>query len=791
MPAVKFSFHTGLRQRLFRNVTLAGSWDRAGTASPVWSELPMDEVRLADGSFSYQATLQLSAASAEHRFDWGVKVDTLTRGGVQSGRWAIAAELQDWRRRDQVRTFTLGATSGHEQYHLTRLSQLGANIQRKVAANRVRFGVWAPNARSVALVLGDPALGYIDNGGGGVTARHPMQPNGEVWEVEVVLPDPDNTVYMFEIVKDNGRKVYRTDLYSRCQVGSGYKDPDGAPGQIPPIELDGRVSCSFVMDPAKVEQPTGSGRYLSESEFWQDEFDSRRPVPTAPNELVIYELHVGALGFGLDRPGNIDDAIALLPYLEELGVNAVELLPISEFAGSLGWGYGTTHFCAVEFSSGGPDHLKAFVKACHQRGIAVIVDVVYNHYPDKAERAEWMYDSDSHEKNLYYWYEGKPSDYQSETGGYVDNISSGWAPAFHSEMVRSLFISSAAALVFDYHVDGFRVDQTTSIHAYPTLHADGREATQARIFGAKFLREFGRSLRLLRDDLILLAEDHSTFDEVLKPIADGGMGFTAKWYNDFYHHLIGDTHHSPNLLKSAGFGGDWGLDLTFFAGLLENAGPWSVVFHESHDEAGNSVNDGERSRRTLMTAVNQVDPQALSGTLRGYAEARARVVAGLNLLSAGVPMFFMGEEIGAARFYTNDDWYDNREDLWGDKAGRGSNLFQFYKDLIALRRRMSALRSAHLKVVHVHDDNRVIAFKRWGDHSEALVIATLSNTPYPAGYTLWHDHIPGGSWREVFSSDSASYGGLNYGNGGATLTNPSGSFTAVLPPNGFVVFERH
>jgi 1,4-alpha-glucan branching enzyme len=153
-------------------------------------------------------------------------------------------------------------------------------------------------------------------------------------------------------------------------------------------------------------------------------------------------------------------------------------------------------------------------------------------------------------------------------------------------------------------------------------------------------------------------------------------------------------------------------------------------------------------------------------------------------------MFFMGEEIGATKLYTNENWYDNRENLWGEKSGRGGNLFRFYRELIALRRRLSALRSAHLKVVHVHDDNRVIAFKRWGERSEALVIASLSNQPYPAGYTLYHDHIPGGTWREVFSSDSANYGGLNYGNGGATLNNASGSFSAVLPPNGFVVFER-
>jgi len=292
--------------------------------------------------------------------------------------------------------------------------------------------------------------------------------------------------------------------------------------------------------------------------------------------------------------------------------------------------------------------------------------------------------------------------------------------------------------------------------------------------------------------VILLAEDHSDWDEVLKPVEAGGMGFSAKWYNDFYHHLIGDTGRSPNLLTSAGYGGNWGLAMSFFGSILERLGAWSVVFHESHDEAGNSKfdQDRERSRRTLLAAVNQSDPNALVGSLRGYAEARTRVVAGLSLLSAGIPMFLMGEEIGAAKPYRYDDWFLFRENLWGDRNGIGAALFRFYQDLIALRTRLPALRAPNTKVVHAHDDNRVIAFKRWSDQSEALVVASLSNAPYPAGYVLQHDHIPGATWREVFSSDSSAYGGLNYGNGGASVTYPAGYFEAILPPNGFVVFER-
>ncbi len=802
MPTVKFWFHTGVRQRRLSSVTLTGSWDAAGQASEAWSQRLMNEVIEPDGTLSYEVSVVLKGIGST--FEWGVRVDTRAGNTTHTGQWAVAAELKDWQDRRQIRRFTLGANGQVERYYLTRLSQLGANIQRNVAGKPVRFSVWAPNARAVALVFGHLATGYIDNQGGGVidrggvADRHAMQSVGAgVWQVELPVSNIDTSVYMFEIVDDAGHTRYRTDLYSRCQVGSGDHDPDGAPFSGAAIELDGRVSCSFIMDPTLVESPIRSGAFIDEATFWKDEFSPDRPVPKQASDLVIYELHVGALGYNQPRPGNLTDAIALIPYLLALGVNAVELLPISEFSGAKNWGYGTTHFCAVEFSSGGPDHLKAFVKACHQRGIAVILDVVYNHYPD-AERAEWQYDSSEHQRNIYYWYEGNPSDYQTTEGatfpegGYVDNESSGWAPAFHDEMVRGLFASSAVHLMLDFHIDGFRVDQTTSIHEYPKLKFDGRPADQAKIFGAKFLREFARTLRLLEGEVILLAEDHSTFDEVLRPIDDGGMGFDAKWYNEFYHHLIGDTGRSPNLLSSAGYGGNRGLDMGFFGSLLERTGPQSVVFHESHDEAGNSKFDEgrQRSRRTILAAVNQAEPSSLTGGLRGYAEARTRVVAGLSLLSAGVPMFLMGEEIGAAKPYRYDDWFLNRENLAADRQGVGANLFRFFSELIALRHRLAALKAPNIKVVHAHDDNRVIAFKRWSDHSEALVLATLSNDPFPLGYAIHHEHIPAAQWREVFSSDSAAYGGLNFGNGGAAFSNSVGEFNAILPANGFVVFER-
>ena len=221
---------------------------------------------------------------------------------------------------------------------------------------------------------------------------------------------------------------------------------------------------------------------MTEEDFWRDEFDPQRPVPTRLEDLVIYELHVDGLGAGRSPRGMLQDAIDLLPYLKDLGVNAVELMPLAEYEGWASWGYGSSHYLAIEYAGGGRDQFKYFIRACHRHGIAVIMDVVYNHYIADAERAQWGYDSNAPERNIYYWYEGRASDYPGAnppgSGGYIDNMSTGWAPRFWEETVRKLFISSAAMLVDEFHVDGFRVDQTTSLHSYAVIHADGRARRQ-------------------------------------------------------------------------------------------------------------------------------------------------------------------------------------------------------------------------------------------------------------------------------------------------------------------------
>lgn len=757
-----------------------------------------------DGAITYEAEVPLGDADFGKEFRWEVVLDGplgLDRNGVFTEQPGPEHDLL-------FRRFTLERHTPREQrYYLTHLRRLGA--QKYFAADGgppgISFAVWAPNAQSVEVVFGSLENGYIANDGSGIDLSRPTftlhRMQDGVWKVD---PEDDPRLgrfsdfvgapYMYKIQKEGGEFAYRTDLYSRSQLGTGDENPRGEPFQKSPRELDGVVSCSLVLDfdvvYADKRHSGPSAQAISEEEFWQSEFCHATPLPSRIDDLVIYELHIGSLGYGQVRPGNFEDAISLIPYLVELGINAVELLPIMESNGTKTWGYGNSHHFAIESSAGGRDQFRRFVRACHQRGIAVIVDVVYNHYVPDGDRAQWHYDSDREENNIYYWYQGKTSDYQSPDGGYVDNLSSGWAPRFHEQMVRTLFISSAVALVTEFHVDGFRVDQTTSMHAYNSLHADGRSVPEANLAGAKFLRELSRTLRMVRPATILTCEDHSDWVLVTEHPDGAGLGFDATWYSNFYHHLSGDTGRGAecaNLLVTAGRGGNGELAMDLFAGALAATGRKTVVYHESHDEAGNS----EHSQRTLMAAIAAPRGAAApTGELRKFAESRCRFAAGLALLSAGTPMFLMGEEIGASKDFKFDNFLEHREDLQAERVGAGRYLFRFYRDLIRLRQRHHACAAPNIEVVYTHNADRIIAFRRWKGPENYLVIATLSDHGWPDGYELASDKLLDGQWREIFTSDAACYGGDGVSNEREPIVASEGRLKLKLPARGFVVVRR-
>ncbi|CAA9319725.1 MAG: GH13 / GH13_10 / GH13_9 / GH13_11 / GH13_36 [uncultured Gemmatimonadetes bacterium] len=800
MTTVRFIYLTGQKRSLFRNARLKGSWDAAGRYSGEWTESPMQEIVAEDGCPAFVATVRLHGGAAGEVFRWGVVLD----GPAGANQWGIITEAPGSSAKDQRRYREFrprGGTEQDERYYLTWSRRLGAQklYTDPVLPPAIRFSVWAPNATAAEVVFSPPAHGYIADDGTGIDPARPPIPmargDDDIFES---APVPDfaafaGAPYMFRIVNAQGDVVYRTDLHSRWQIGRGDQNPRHGGWNGDPATLDGGVGCSVVIDQDVVrrefEPPAGSPPVLvADDEFWSREFTPGLPVPTRVEDLVIYEMHAGSLGFGRPGAGTLADAVGLLDHLVELGVTAVELLPISEFSGTLGWGYGDTHHFVIESSAGGRDKYKYFVRECHRRGIAVIQDVVYNHFDNDAERAEWQYDSTQPEENIYYWYEGSSAQYPRPDGGYLDNGSSGFTPRFWEEPVRHLFISSAAEFVEEFHVDGLRVDLTQAIHRDHALHANGWGVSRANELGQQFLREWSRTLRLIRPGAMLIAEDHSGWDAVTKMPSVGGLGFDSTWFAAFYHNLIGDAdmgRDAARLLHQAGQGDERPVAMGRFSSVLEGSRFDKVVYHESHDEAGNAGG----SMRTSRTAVNGAE---LWGATRDYAEARCRVVTGLSVLSAGTPMFFMGEEIVAQNIYKFDNVESAKEDLLGERRGNGARMFRFYQELIRLRRRHPAIRSREIDVIHAHDANRVIAFTRRKGENELLVVASLNNQPFAAGYVLdtSAQRLPGGLWQEIFNSDSATYGGSGLGNFSASLPCDNGRIDLRIPANGFVVLQK-
>jgi 1,4-alpha-glucan branching enzyme len=793
---VQFRYLTGLKRSIFRNARLVGSWDGAGRWSPVWTATPMTAVTAEDGCPGFIATVDFDAGEIGKSFRWGVKLD----GPAGANIWGIPTEVHDMNSSDRFREFVLAADakSRRQDFYFTYARRMGGrkHFADGSATPDLRFRVWAPNAQRVEVVFGKLDNGYIADDGYGIDAGRPVISlsggRDGIWASDVI-PDFaafDGAPYMYRVKNAEGETVYRTDLFSRNQVGRGDFDPNGAHYSGDPSKLDGSKGCSLIESFDTVARDFGQpvGARISEAEFWASEFTPGFAVPSRVEDLIIYELHVNALGAGKAAGGDLQDALDLLPYLSDLGVNAVELMPMCEFSGAYGWGYGDSHYFTIETAAGGRDAYKHFVRACHRRGIAVIQDVCYNHYDGNAARAEWQYDSTAPEQNIYYWYEGRPADYGSPDGGYLDNGSSGYAPRYWEEIVRHLFVSSAAAFVEEFHVDGLRLDLTQAFHRDNRLHADGRPLASANLFGQKLLREWSRTLRLIKPAVMLIAEDHSGWPAVTQPPDIGGLGFDVTWFADFYHNLIGDAESAggrARLVKYAGQGGDGPLDIEQFAGALYASQFNKVVYHESHDEAGND----RGTERTIFCAVNDA---ALVGATRDYAEARSRVAFALSLLSGGTPMFFMGEEIGAQQPYKYDSFLSHREDLAGERAGNGARLFRFYQDAIRFSRNHPAARSQEVDVIHALGSSRLIAFTRSAGGDRLLVVASLRNQPFADGYVIQTDpaRLPDGLWREIFNSDAAIYGGSNLGNFGADISVSAGRFQARVPANGVLVFQK-
>lgn len=467
------------------------------------------------------------------------------------------------------------------------------------------------------------------------------------------------------------------------------------------FRLDGGA---LLPDPRSPYQPYGVhgvSKLVDHSRFpWSDAGWQAKPLSSG----VVYELHLGTF----TPSGTFLSAIDKLGYLVDLGITHVEFMPVNEFSGDWGWGYDGADLYAPHHNYGKPDDFKALIDACHHNGLAVILDVVYNHL-------------------------GPTGNYLSHFGPYfTDMYHTPWGSAVNldnrgSDEARRFFLDNALMWMRDYHVDGLRLD---AIHAF--------QDDSAIHFLEQLSAETEQLSAHLGRHLFLIAESDLNDPRVIRSRDAHGFGIDAQWTDDFHHALF-----SLMTGQMDGYMGDFGSfqDLaTAFGEAFVYSGDHSsyrqrrhgrpvcnvpgsrfVVFSENHDQAGNRAR-GERLGHLVSVGMQ-------------------KIAAALVLTSPFVPMLFMGEEFRAStpfQYFTHHEdpelgrcvsegrkkefaafgWEPNevpdpqdpetfqRSKLkWEETAaGEHAEMLAWYKELIALRKREPALTNGRMDEVETRCD---------------------------------------------------------------------------------------
>jgi len=589
---------------------------------------------------------------------------------------------------------------------------LGAN---PLGTGECHFLVWAPHAESVKLQILAPFRRSLP--------MHPL-PKGYF---RVAVEDAASCRYLYDL-GGKGEKM-RADPASRFQP-EGVHGPSEAP---------------------------------SASAFdWTDV--GWRGLPLS--ELVFYEIHVGTF----TSEGTFDAIIPRLGSLRDLGVSAIELMPLSQFPGERNWGYDGVFPFSVQNSYGGPLGLKRLVDACHNENLAVALDVVYNHL-------------------------GPEGNYLADFGPYfTDRYRTPWGQAVNfdgerSDEVRRFFIENALYWIRDFHIDVLRLD---AIHAIVD--------TSAR----PFLRELHCAVQVAAEELNrpvhLIAECDRNDIRTVQPAARGGYGFAAQWNDDFHHAL-----HAALTGETGGYYQDFGCVSQIARSLTSGyvyqgeyskyrlrshgseskgvSGEHFVVFTQNHDQVGNRMN-GER--------LSQLLP------LEGL-----KVAAGVMLLSPFLPFLFMGEEYAETSpfqyFVSHEDpslieavrqgrrndfksfgWHAEPPDPqdpgtflrsrlhWElQECGPHKQLRQFYAELLRLRKQLAPLANSEMSCVEAvpFENEKSLFLRRAGVGEELFAVFNFGQSPAPLSISL-----PQANWAQVLNSRDPRWGG------------PGSSLPDSLPP---------
>jgi 1,4-alpha-glucan branching enzyme len=537
------------------------------------------------------------------------------------------------------------------------------------------FRVWAPNADQV----------YVCGSFNGWSREaNPLAPEGNGYWSADVAGVTAGASYKYRIVNQIGETAFdvlRVDPYARLVTSS--------------------IGDSVVHDTTFV---------------WDD--DDYRTPPW--NEMVIYEMHIGT--FTAPAPGQagtFDGACEKLTYLQELGVNVIKVMPLAEFPGDLSWGYNPAHLFAVETNYGGPEAFKRFVKAAHESGIAVVLDVVYNHF-GPSDLDLWQFDGWSEEGygGIYFY-----NDWRANTPwGHT-------RPDYGRPEVRQFIRDNALYWLEEFHLDGLRFDATAYIRNVTGGENEGDNLSD----GWNLLRWINDEINERQPWKITIAEDLRTNPLVTAATAEGGAGFDAQWDAGFVHPvraaIIGqdDAYRSMEAVAKA------------VTGRYNDSAFKRIIYTESHDEVANGK----------ARVPEEIWP-ANAGSVA--AKKRSTLGAVLTFTAPGIPMIFQGQE------FLEDGWFeDNRPLDWG-KVERYAGIHLLYRTLFKLRRnwenQTAGLSGQHVQVFHVNEDAKIIAYQRWkegGPGDTTVVIANFGAAPVET-YAFG---LPAeGVWRLRFNSDA-------------------------------------
>jgi len=551
-----------------------------------------------------------------------------------------------------------------------------------------------------------------------------------------------------------------------------------APGSLYRYRLDGERERP---DPVSRFQPQGvhGPSQVVDTHFpWDD--------GTWPGiflqDYIIYELHVGLFS----PEGTFEAMITYLDELKELGITAIELMPVAQFPGDRNWGYDGAYPFAVQNTYGGPEGLKILVNACHRKGLAVILDIVYNHL-------------------------GPEGNYLGDFGPYfTDRYRTPWGSALnfdgpYSDNVRQLFIENALYWITEFHIDALRVD---AVHAILDF--------SAQPFLLKLAYAVHRQADRLNRRIHIIAESALNDTRVIHPPEVGGYGLDAQW-NDDFHHAV----HTVLTGEQSGYYQDFGefqhLIKAFREGFVYS-GEYSRYRRRRH---GNSSRDIP-AQQFVVFAQNhdQVGNRMLGERLATLASFEGlKLAAGTVLLSPFIPLLFMGEEYGEESpflyFTSHSDpdlidavrdgrkgefhafqWQGEPPDpqsleafsqckLTWEKREQFTHkvLLDFYRKLIRLRRGIPALAYLSKETLEVSgmEEERLLFLHRWYNQSQVFCVMNFNTTDITAGIRL-----PRGRWKKILDSSEKKWGGP-----GSLMPKTWESGTTITTkPLSFALFEK-